>query len=225
MSAWKERLRRVVTVELVIFLYMTSTFIVTPAYQQMIITKEQTLGPQPTQELTLEGAFEERALECTNVATLMFVGPDSGTAATSVLRTETVLGGDGWSDHLAGCVKNDTICSNPEHQKGDEKVQTTASYILLLFNTTLILVSIPPALMLGSWSDRAGRRWVMALPSVFSLLSRGLLLAVNLLGNLLAVAESMIFVGGTVSKNSDSRQHSGPTLAATSWWCFILCFG
>uniref|UniRef100_A0A671MSQ9 Zgc:174356 n=1 Tax=Sinocyclocheilus anshuiensis TaxID=1608454 RepID=A0A671MSQ9_9TELE len=120
-------------------------------------------------------------------------------------------------------------------------VQTTASYILLLFNATLSLVSIPPAIMLGSWSDRAGRRWVLALPSVLSLLSGGLLLAVDLLENIsvywtliaaaltgltgghvfiflssfsyladltmgscssrtlrMAVAESMIFVGGTV---------------------------
>ncbi|XP_067224076.1 proton-coupled folate transporter [Chanodichthys erythropterus] len=182
MSAWKEKLRRVVTVEPVIFFYMTSTFIVTPAYQQMIITKV-------CQEL----------------------------------------------------LKNDTICNYPEHHKGDEEVQTTASYILLLFNATLSLVSIPPAIMLGSWSDRAGRRWVMALPSLLSLLSGGLLLAVALLENIsvywtlmaaaltgltgghvsiflssfsyladltmgssssrtlrMAVAESMIFVGGTV---------------------------
>uniref|UniRef100_A0A672T1Q7 Zgc:174356 n=1 Tax=Sinocyclocheilus grahami TaxID=75366 RepID=A0A672T1Q7_SINGR len=137
--------------------------------------------------------------------------------------------------------RNDTICSNPEHHKGDEEVQATASYILLLFNATLSLVSIPPAIMLGSWSDRAGRRWVMALPSVLSLLSGGLLLAVDLLENIsvywtlmaaaltgltgghvtiflssfsyladltmgssssrtlrMALAESMIFVGGSV---------------------------
>ncbi|XP_059375527.1 proton-coupled folate transporter [Carassius carassius] len=182
MSTWKEKVRRVVTVEPVIFLYMTSTFILTPAYQQMIITKV-----------------------CLQL------------------------------------LKNATICSNPEHHKGDEEVQATASYILLLFNVTLSLVSIPPAIMLGSWSDRAGRRWVMALPSVLSLLSGGLLLAVDLLENIsvywtlmaaaltgltgghvsiflssfsyladltmgssssrtlrMAVAESMIFVGGSV---------------------------
>lgn len=138
-------------------------------------------------------------------------------------------------------MKNHTVCSNHEHHKGDEEIQTTASYILLLFNATLSLVSIPSAIMLGSWSDRAGRRWVMALPSVLSLLSGGLLLAVDLLENIsvywtliaaaltgltgghvsiflssfsyladltmgssssrtlrMAVAESMIFVGGTV---------------------------
>ncbi|XP_050988608.1 proton-coupled folate transporter isoform X2 [Labeo rohita] len=181
MSAWKEKLRRLVTVEPVIFLYMTGTFIVTPAYQQMIITKV-------CQEL----------------------------------------------------LKNDTICTNPEHHKDDEEVQATASYILLLFSATLSLISIPPAIMLGSWSDRAGRRWVMALPSMLCLLSGGLLLAIDLLENLsvywtlmaaalagltgghvsiflssfsyladltvgssssrtlrMAVAESMIFVGGT----------------------------
>ncbi len=79
-------------------------------------------------------------------------------------------------------LKNDTVCSNPEHHKGDEEVQTTASYILLLFSATLSLVSIPPAIMLGSWSDRAGRRWVMALPSVLSLLSGGVALGCRLVG-------------------------------------------
>ncbi|XP_067310685.1 proton-coupled folate transporter [Pseudorasbora parva] len=182
MSAWKEKLRRVVTVEPVIFFYMTSIFIVTPAYQQMVIIKV-----------------------CQDL------------------------------------LKNDTICSKPTHHKGDEEIQATASYILLLYNATLSLVSIPPAIMLGSWSDRAGRRSVMALPSLLSLLSGGLLLAVALLDNIsiywtliaaaltgvtggyvsiflssfsyladltmgssssrtlrMAVAESMIFVGGTV---------------------------
>jgi len=43
MSAWKEKLRRVVTVEPVIFFYMTSSFIVTPAYQQMVIIKVREL--------------------------------------------------------------------------------------------------------------------------------------------------------------------------------------
>ncbi|KAG1972323.1 solute carrier family [Pimephales promelas] len=182
MSAWKEKLRRVVTVEPVIFFYMTSSFIVTPAYQQMVIIKV-------CQEL----------------------------------------------------LKNETLCSDPEHHKGGEEIETSASYIILLFNATLSLVSIPPAITLGSWSDRAGRRSVMALPSLLSLLSGGLLLAVALLGNIsvywtllaaaltgltgghvsiflssfsyladltmgssssrtlrMAVAESMIFVGGTV---------------------------
>nr|XP_055028697.1 proton-coupled folate transporter isoform X1 [Misgurnus anguillicaudatus] len=122
MSTWKEKLRRTVTVEPVIFLYMTGTFIVTPAYQQMIITKV-------CQEL----------------------------------------------------LKNDTICSNPEPHKDNEEVQIKASYILLFFNVTLSLVSIPPAILLGSWSDRAGRRMVMAFPSLLSLLSGGLLLAIDLL--------------------------------------------
>ncbi|XP_051578257.1 proton-coupled folate transporter [Myxocyprinus asiaticus] len=182
MSTWKEKLRRVVTVEPVIFLYMTSTFIVTPAYQQMIITK--------------------------------------------VCRE---------------LLKNDTICSDPGHHKGDEEVQAKASYILILFSITLSLVSIPPAILLGSWSDRAGRRSVMAFPSLLSLLSGGLLLAIDLMENIniywvlmaaaltgltgghvsiflssfsyladltmgsssirtlrMAVAESMIFVGGMV---------------------------
>ncbi|XP_056333273.1 proton-coupled folate transporter [Danio aesculapii] len=160
---------------------MTSSFIVTPAYQQMIITKV-----------------------CQEV------------------------------------LKNVSICNDPEHYKEYEHVQTTSSYIFLQFNAILSLVSIPPAIMLGSWSDHAGRRSVMALPSVLSLLSGGLLLAVSLLeisvywilmaaaligltgGHVsiflscfsyladltmgssstrtlrMAVAESMIFVGGTM---------------------------
>ncbi|XP_065144892.1 proton-coupled folate transporter [Paramisgurnus dabryanus] len=122
MSTWKEKLRRTVTVEPVIFLYMTGTFIVTPAYQQMIITKV-----------------------CHEL------------------------------------LKNDTICNNPEPHKDNEEVQRKASYILLFFNVTLSLVSIPPAILLGSWSDRAGRRMVMAFPSLLSLLSGGLLLAIDLL--------------------------------------------
>ncbi|XP_057200739.1 proton-coupled folate transporter [Triplophysa rosa] len=145
MSTWKEKLRRTVTVEPVIFLYMTSTFIVTPAYQQMIITKV-----------------------CHQL------------------------------------LKNDTICNNPAHHKDDEEVQVKASYILLLFNATLSLVSIPPAILLGSWSDRAGRRMVMAFPSVLSLLSGGLLLAIDLLDNInvywtLMAAALVGLTGGHVS--------------------------
>ncbi|TRY86729.1 hypothetical protein DNTS_014004 [Danionella cerebrum] len=181
MSTWKEKLKRIVTVEPVIFLYMTSTFIVGPTYQQMIITK--------------------------------------------VCRQ----------------LLNDTICKDPEHNKEYQVVQTSASYLLLLFNATLSLVSIPPAILLGSWSDRAGRRSVMAMPSVLSLMGGGLFLAVALVDSMsvywtlmaaaligltgghvsiflssfsyladltvgssssrtlrMAVAESMIFVGGAV---------------------------
>lgn len=41
MSTWGQRVRTFVTVEPVIFFYMTSTFIVTPAYQQLVIAKVQ----------------------------------------------------------------------------------------------------------------------------------------------------------------------------------------
>lgn len=79
-----------------------------------------------------------------------------------------------------------------------------ASYILLLFNATLSLVSIPPAMLLGSWSDRAGRRTVMAFPSVLSLLSGGLLLAIDLVDGInvywiLMAAALVGLTGGHVS--------------------------
>lgn len=113
--------------------------------------------------------------------------------------------------------------------------------MLLLYSAILSLVSIPPALFLGSWSDSAGRRSVMVLPSLLSLVAGGVLVCVDQLpqaGPLwvlpaaaivgltgshvsiflscfsfladatagdsrsrtvrMAVAESMIFVGGTV---------------------------
>lgn len=113
--------------------------------------------------------------------------------------------------------------------------------MLLLYSAILSLVSIPPALFLGSWSDSVGRRSVMVLPSLLSLVAGGVLVCVDQLpqaGPLwvlpsavivgltgshvsvflscfsyladvtagdsrsrtvrMAVAESMIFVGGTV---------------------------
>ncbi|XP_030642876.1 proton-coupled folate transporter [Chanos chanos] len=182
MREWREKLRRLVTVEPVIFFYMTSTFIVTPAYQQLVITK---------------------------VCNELFTDSE--------------------------------ICKNPEHYTQDEEIQARSSYILLFYTAILSLVSIPPALLLGSWSDQAGRRSVMVMPSLLSLLSGAVFITLDLVEDMtvywclaaaaltglsgghvsvflscfsyladvtagsssartlrMAMAESMIFVGGTV---------------------------
>ncbi|KAL2099016.1 hypothetical protein ACEWY4_005496 [Coilia grayii] len=185
MTEWVAELRQLVTVEPVIFWYMTSTFIVSPAYQQLIINK------------VCYELFEDKS-----------------------------------------------ICTNPEpHHHGDKELQQRSSLVLLLYMTIMSLVSIPPALLLGSWSDSAGRRSVMVLPSVLSLAAGAVLICVERLPQVgvlwvlasaaivgltgghvsiflscfsyladvtagygaqrsrtvrMAVAESMIFVGGTV---------------------------
>uniref|UniRef100_A0A4W4HBY3 Major facilitator superfamily (MFS) profile domain-containing protein n=1 Tax=Electrophorus electricus TaxID=8005 RepID=A0A4W4HBY3_ELEEL len=134
-----------------------------------------------------------------------------------------------------------TACGDSEHGKDAEDMETRSSYILLLYTAVLYSVSVLPALLLGSWSDGAGRRAVMVLPFLLSILSGGVLLALALVPSLsvywcllaagvtglsgghvsvflssfsyladatsdpgagrtmrMAVAEAMIFVGGTV---------------------------
>ncbi|KAG9268530.1 proton-coupled folate transporter-like [Astyanax mexicanus] len=116
MPEWLEKLRRIVTVEPAIFFYMTSLFLMTPAYQQLIIEKV--------------------------------------------------------------CKKlHNNTCN---HHEEDEQVESQASYILLFYTLILSLVSIPPAMLLGSWSDRVGRRHVLVLPFILSLLSGGVLVAMVL---------------------------------------------
>ncbi|XP_028855434.1 proton-coupled folate transporter isoform X3 [Denticeps clupeoides] len=140
-----DRLGRIVTVEPVIFLFMTSTFIVTPAYQQLIISK------------VCYELFQDKS-----------------------------------------------ACGDPERRDGEEEVQRRSSYILLLYMAILSLVSVPPALLLGSWSDRAGRRAVMLLPSLLSLAAGAVLLAVDLVDWVsvywcLAAAAAVGLTGGHVS--------------------------
>ncbi|XP_066515904.1 proton-coupled folate transporter isoform X2 [Hoplias malabaricus] len=113
MPEWLERARRIVTVEPAIFLFMTSTFIMLPAYQQLIMEKV-------CQELY----------------------------------------GDTCTGH-----------------EDDEEVESRSSYILMLYTAVLSVVSIPPAMLLGAWSDHAGRRFVITMPFVLSLLSGGVLVA------------------------------------------------
>lgn len=128
-----------------------------------------------------------------------------------------------------------------EGHEDDADVESLSSYVMLFFTAVLSVVSVPPALMLGSWSDRAGRKCVMVLPFILSLLSGGVLVAMVLVQSLsvywcllaagliglsgghvsiflssfsyladvtmdsassrtlrMAVAESMIFIGGMV---------------------------
>ncbi|XP_072546548.1 proton-coupled folate transporter [Salminus brasiliensis] len=177
MPEWLEKLRRIVTVEPAIFFYMTSIFIMLPAYQQLVIEK------------------------------------------------------------VCKELHNNT-CG---HHEEDEEVESRSSYILLVYITVLSLVAILPAILLGSWSDQVGRKSVMVLPFILSLLSGGVLVAmvvvetmsvywcllaagfIGLIGGhasiflssfsyladvttdssssrtlRMAVAESMIFVGGMV---------------------------
>ncbi|CAB1331097.1 unnamed protein product, partial [Coregonus sp. 'balchen'] len=183
MSTWGQRIRTFVTVEPVIFFYMTSTFIVTPAYQQLVIAK---------------------------VCYELF--------------------------------QDSYICSSPAHHKDEEElIEGRSSYILLLYTCVTSLLSIPTAMLLGSWSDRSSRKAVMLLPCLMSLVSGGVFIAMSLLEDMsvywslasagvtglsggyvsvflssfsyladvtaglgsnrtlrMAAAESMIFVGGTV---------------------------
>lgn len=86
----------------------------------------------------------------------------------------------------------------------NEEVESRSSYIMLLFMAMTSLVSIPPAMMLGSWSDRVGRRSVMVLPFMLSLLSGGVLLAMVLVQSLsaywcLLAAAFIGLTGGHVS--------------------------
>ncbi|XP_053365350.1 proton-coupled folate transporter isoform X2 [Clarias gariepinus] len=144
MSRCLEKLRRTVTVEPVIFFYMTSTFIMQPANQHLVMDKV-----------------------CQDLYTDI------------------------------------SICSDSVHRESEE-VESWSSYILLLYTAMTSLVSIPPAIMLGSWSDHAGRRSVMILPFLLSLLSGGVLLAMTLVQSLsvywcLLTAAFIGLTGGHVS--------------------------
>ncbi|XP_062325542.1 proton-coupled folate transporter [Osmerus eperlanus] len=146
MSSCQQKLRALVTVEPVIFLFMMSVFIQNTAYQQLVISKvcSDLFGDSP-------------------------------------------------------------VCSDPEkHPREDEEVQISSSIILLLYTLITSLLSIPPALFLGSWSDRASRRVVLLLPCLLSLASAALMLTMALEPRLsvyisLAAAGLVGLSGGTVS--------------------------
>ncbi|XP_028653094.1 solute carrier family 46 member 3 isoform X2 [Erpetoichthys calabaricus] len=174
-----QRLRKIITVEPVVFFYMTGAFLLLPAVQQLILAKV-------CQELY-----------------------------------------------------NEDICSQiGNHVEENQVIQSKSSYILLAFSAVMSLVSIPPSLLLGSWSDREGRKLGMILPSICSMVTGGILITVTKVQQLnvywtiltaftigvsgghvaiflsafsylsdvsdtdrltlrIAIAESMVFVGGT----------------------------
>ncbi|XP_048830162.1 solute carrier family 46 member 3 [Brienomyrus brachyistius] len=71
------------------------------------------------------------------------------------------------------------ICRNQENYKEDKEIQERSSVILLIFTATLSLFSIPPAILLGSRSDRAGRKLGMLLPNALSLVGGGILITIS----------------------------------------------
>ncbi|MGH0159645.1 UNVERIFIED_CONTAM: hypothetical protein FKN15_072633 [Acipenser sinensis] len=73
----------------------------------------------------------------------------------------------------------ENICGHLEnYTKENQAIQSKTSYILLVYVAVLSLVSIPPAIIFGSWSDKAGRKLGMILPSVCSAVGGGFLIAV-----------------------------------------------
>ncbi|XP_041108755.1 solute carrier family 46 member 3 isoform X2 [Polyodon spathula] len=114
-----DKIRKIITVEPVMFLFMTGTFLFTPAYQQLLIAK---------------------------VCNELYHG-----------------------ENICGHLEN--------HTKENQAIQSKTSYILLVYVAVLSLVSIPPAILFGSWSDQAGRKLGMILPSVCSAVSGGFLIA------------------------------------------------
>lgn len=116
-----QKLRNLITVEPVMFLFMTGTFLLTPAYQQLILFK-----------VCSELYYENR-----------------------------------------------DICADLQnHQAESTAVQSKASYIMLIYMSVTSFLSVIPAIFLGSWSDRAGRKVGMCLPSIFSAVGGGLFIAV-----------------------------------------------
>ncbi|XP_043914867.1 proton-coupled folate transporter-like [Protopterus annectens] len=116
-----QKMRTLITVEPVMFLYMTGTFLLTPAYQQLILFK---------------------------------------------------VCGEMYSE-------NTEVCADLQnHQEESTAVQSKASYIMLIYMSVVSLLSVIPAIFLGSWSDRAGRKLGMCIPSIFSAVSGGLFIAI-----------------------------------------------
>ncbi|KAI4873322.1 hypothetical protein NFI96_029074, partial [Prochilodus magdalenae] len=103
---------------------------------------------------------------------------------------------------LKVCIElHGSTCNGSED---DEEVESWSSYILLSYTAILSLVSIPPALLLGAWSDHTGRRGVMVMPFILSVLSCGVLMAVVLVQNMsvywcLSAAALVGLTGGHVS--------------------------
>lgn len=89
------------------------------------------------------------------------------------------------------------ICSSPAHHKDEEElIESRSSYILLIYTCVTSLLSILPAMLLGSWSDRSSRKAVMLLPCLMSLVSGGVLIAMSLLEDI-SVYWSLVAAGVT----------------------------
>ncbi|XP_051867137.1 solute carrier family 46 member 3 [Pristis pectinata] len=63
------------------------------------------------------------------------------------------------------------VCGNLSHHPQESLVvQSKASYVQLLHTAVLTFLSIPTSILLGAWSDQAGRKLGMILPSVGALI-------------------------------------------------------
>uniref|UniRef100_A0A4W3KIC8 Proton-coupled folate transporter-like n=2 Tax=Callorhinchus milii TaxID=7868 RepID=A0A4W3KIC8_CALMI len=101
-------LRHIITVEPVVFLFFTGSFLCTPALQQLALKK----------------ICEEIYIK-------------------------------------------EEICGDlTYHLKESQVVQSKVSYFLLFYTSILTFVSIPPSILLGSWSDQGRHKLGMILPNI-----------------------------------------------------------
>ncbi|CAL8285502.1 unnamed protein product [Lota lota] len=70
------------------------------------------------------------------------------------------------------------------HPEAHEAVQRSSSVVILLYTSVLSILSIPPTMLLGSWSDQSRRSLVLLLPCLLSLASGGLLIAIAMVDQL-----------------------------------------
>ncbi|XP_032882277.1 solute carrier family 46 member 3-like [Amblyraja radiata] len=69
------------------------------------------------------------------------------------------------------------VCSNLSyHPQESLVIQSIASYVQLLYVITLTCLSIPTSILLGAWSDQAGRKLGMILPCVGALIGGAILI-------------------------------------------------
>ncbi|XP_048456552.1 proton-coupled folate transporter isoform X3 [Rhincodon typus] len=69
------------------------------------------------------------------------------------------------------------ICGNLSLHPDESLVtQSKAAYVLLLYTAVLTILSIPPSILLGAWSDQAGRKLGMILPSIGALIGGAILI-------------------------------------------------
>ncbi|GCC22736.1 hypothetical protein chiPu_0001125 [Chiloscyllium punctatum] len=69
------------------------------------------------------------------------------------------------------------MCRNLSlHPEESLVTQSKAAYVLLLYTAVLTILSIPPSILLGAWSDQAGRKLGMILPSIGASLGGAILI-------------------------------------------------